>query len=155
MQFLQRLLIFSSGNKVEDAVEMIFHNPDKYIRQDPVELKLPSREDFNSFSAFYEQSKENGDLLAKVFAFDPTLPQLLITDEHIGHEKKDSIIRFMMRFLYTVIYLVESGNAERERKASLKKTETDKENESLNISGKGKSNSDKNAENELVSCKDE
>jgi len=139
---------------------MVLRNPEKYIRQDPMELKLPEREDFRNFSTFYEQNKENHDLLAKVFTFDPTLPQLMVTDEHLGHEKKDSIARFMMRFLYTVIYLTEPSNVERERKASLKKTDLDvenKENETLNLKEKGKSNSDKNGADsqdkvELVDC---
>jgi len=149
------------GNKVEDAADMILQNPEKYLRKDPVELKLPEREDFKNFSVFYEQNHENHDLLAKVFAFDATLPQLMITDEHLGHEKKDSIVRFMMRFVYAVIYLTDSGSAERERKASLKKTDVDienKENETLNLKEKGKSNSDKNGTDnqdkvELVDCK--
>jgi len=141
------------GNKVEDAADIILQNPERYLRKDPVELKLLEREDFKNFSAFYEQNQENHDLLAKLFAFDPTLPQLMITDEHLGHEKKDNIVRFMMRFLYAVIYLTDSGNAERERKASLKKTEVDTENKENEKSNSDKNDTDNQDKVELVDCK--
>lgn len=88
-------------------------HPEKYLRQDPVDLTLPSREDFTNFTVFYERNKPSEAFLTKILTFDPTLPQLYATDDHIGHEKKESMLRFLMRFVYVVIYFLEKAEKER------------------------------------------
>ena len=58
----------------------------------------------------------NQELITKILIFDPVLPQLLITDDHLGHEKNDDIIRFLMRFFYVLIYHLEDESAEKRKK---------------------------------------
>ena len=73
-----------------------------------------------------ERNRPNDEFLAKVLTFDPTLPRLLVTDDHMGHTKKENIIELIMRLVYVLIYLIETGRIEEERN---KKFDSNKENE--------------------------
>jgi len=69
---------------------------------------MMERKDFTNFLVFYNQNKNKEELVTKILTFEPTLPQVLVTDEYKGGEKKDNVNRFILRFIYSMIYLLET-----------------------------------------------
>jgi len=66
------------------------------------------RNDFTNFLVFYPLFKEKTEILEKILQFEPNLPSMIVTDDFSGQEKKDTVNRFLLRFLYSCLYLLET-----------------------------------------------
>jgi len=130
----------SDPNELEHKVNLILATPEKYLKRDPLNLVMMERKDFTNFLVFYNQNKNKEELVTKILTFEPTLPQVLVTDEYKGGEKKDSVNRFILRFIYSMIYLLETdvssplkprGSSIVEKKAEVKTEAIKEESEKL------------------------
>jgi len=143
---LREVLEIFLGKRASDPAELehkfnlILATPEKYLKRDPLNLVMMERKDFTNFLVFYNQNKNKEELVTKILTFEPTLPQVLVTDEYKGGEKKDSVNRFILRFIYSMIYLLETdvssplkprGSAIPEKKAEVKTEAIKEESEKL------------------------
>ena len=82
---------------------------------------MMDRKDFTNFLVFYNQNKAKEELVTKTLSYEPTIPQVLVTDEYKGGEKKDNVNRFVLRFVYSLIYLLETEVIASQKKAEAPK----------------------------------
>jgi hypothetical protein len=92
--------------ELEKLVEKV-EKQEQLLRKDPLNLVLIERDDFTNFTVFYENYRSKSDILEKILNYDANLPKLLINDTY-QPGKQENTTRFLLRYIYLIIYYLET-----------------------------------------------
>jgi len=90
-------------------VSIILSNPEEYLRTDPIHLLLSNRDDFTCFQEFIKQGNISEETLQGVLNSNDELLLILNNIEIQNIPKEESIKLLLSRFLYALIYLIETS----------------------------------------------
>ena len=98
MIFLKNI---KSTEKLEILVEKIEKN--NTFKRDPNDLVMIERNDFTNYLVFYDDFKQNNFLFEKMYEFNQSFKGLKF-------EQPDENKKYILRYLYSIIYEVYTGN---------------------------------------------
>jgi len=95
-------------NEEIEKVAIHTEKQDHLLRKDPLNLVLFERNDFTNFTVFCEHYNNDTAMIKDILTYDPNLPKLLVTDSY-QPGKQETITRFLLRYIYLIIYYIETG----------------------------------------------